>query len=109
APEQILQAARAAAAHLPARSMSIKPATSLGPFGSTELIVPMDERLEKQARQWMSQSSVDARLIGLQAIQPFKSPANIELVTRLLSDTRPRVPASMRKWQMTYYYIRGAA
>jgi hypothetical protein len=109
----ILQATKLAAAYpspQPPKRLDLAiHGTPRGKFANMRLVVPVDGRLEKLAQAWASQKDFDLRLIGLQAIQPFKSPRNIQIVTALLADTRSRNPSTISKWQMAYYDVRAEA
>jgi hypothetical protein len=107
---EILEATRKAAAY-----PSVAPAKKLQLRGqgtgnrNLSLIVPIDSRLEKLAQEWASGKDFELRMIGLEAIRPFKSQKNIEIVRRALDDTRSRNPSRMSKYQMAYYDVRADA
>jgi hypothetical protein len=69
------------------------------------LIVPIDARLEKWAIEAVGNSGDDNRRhTGVQALQFFKSDANIVLMRRLLADPAGRIVSGRR-----HYYIRQRA
>ena len=59
-------------------------------LGGMVLMVPIDERLEAQARAWINSSDIFRRTAGVECLQFFKSSANITLAKKLLDDRQTR-------------------
>ncbi|HEV8379459.1 MAG TPA: hypothetical protein VGP99_11465 [Tepidisphaeraceae bacterium] len=79
------------------------------PVGQRCLILPPDDRLERQARLWARNNSVEDRALGLRALARFKSDENIALAKELLADTRSRGARGSGKWRFGTYHVRDAA
>jgi hypothetical protein len=50
------------------------------------LTVPVDSRLEAQARRWLGSADKDLRVLGASALIYFRSDENAELLMGLLND-----------------------
>lgn len=105
--EEILELARRLAQSPSSDSLKSKMLTvpSLGP-GVT---VPINSRLEDLAKIWLKDPNLRKRLLGLQAIKPFKTPENLVAVKRLLDDTRSISDSGHGKWKRGYYHVRADA
>lgn len=57
-----------------------------GGYGYAYLVVPSDGRLEGIARDWMRSPEPDVRVLGVQALAPYRSEGNARLVKALLND-----------------------
>ena len=56
------------------------------PFYLCQIILPVDERLEKRAHTVLQGERVGPRYIAVLALRQFRSEGNIHLLTGLLSD-----------------------
>jgi hypothetical protein len=105
--EQILAKARQLAAEK--RTAPLQSRIIILPTYATQLRVPVDQRLQELAHQWLASREVKNRLLGIQAIKPFKSPANLAAVKRLLEDTRAYNDHGHGRWKRGFYIVRADA
>lgn len=68
------------------------------------LIVPLNDRLQAIARDWLKSKEIDFRVEGANALKHFKSDDNIQLLKRLLED-----PGSRSSGKAKTYPVRQAA
>lgn len=78
------------------------------------LLVPADARLEKLGRAWIQTAHLFTTNRGVEALEPFRTSANIRLAKRLLTDPAYQdemAPASDggARGKQRYFYIREAA
>jgi hypothetical protein len=108
-PQEIIAVVRKANAYMadPAKRPVVLSCST--PAGQRCLILPPDDRLEKQGRLWARNNSVEDRVLGLRALARFKSDENVALAKELLADTRSRGARGSGKWQFGTYHVRDAA
>jgi hypothetical protein len=111
--DPILQAA-AAAGKIPAADKLLQ--SNIRAPGSTEvvrkltasgplwLLVPVDSRLETQAKSWLKAMESESRVEGVKALRHFKSDDAIALLKPLLEDAQ-----SQTEGKVKYYPVRKAA
>src|SRR3989440_10442341 len=106
-PQQIIAAAKAAAAY--SSSASDYALLPCGPPANQYLLFPQNQRLEALAKKWATGKSIQDRVTAMRALEAFKSDANIALAMQTLDDTRSLSPRNVGKWQVGYYNARAAA
>ena len=76
---------------------------------SVYLVVPVDERLEKQAKKWLKSTDFMLRYEGARALRHFKTDENIPLLKGLLSDPGYTVRTYSKTDRRRVYSVRKEA
>jgi hypothetical protein len=113
-PNEILDACREAIAAAekfkPKRSHRF---TAVEPPGWVTRVVPVDPRLEAQARRWVASDDPRWRAEGARALRYFKSDASVAALRKLLNDPAHHVtdtgPDGNPVAKHRHYYVREAA
>ncbi|MFI5377801.1 MAG: hypothetical protein ACHRHE_00725 [Tepidisphaerales bacterium] len=108
-PEEVMDAARRALAQ-PATRRSIDiwdNWAQMGPKRQVRLHVPVIPRLEELGLRWVADSDATKKLLGIHALQPFRSDRNVAVLKAMLGDRSvTRVYQNNGKWQRGFYGVR---